>query len=191
MRLRIVGDLIACPGLEHEFSAVDQSVVAKGMSFSCMTPVPVIRDQTLRGRLRGCSRALGKELDFAFDLDRDVERKLGEAGGAAGVGARFGAEEVDDEIGEAVDHERLPVEAGRRVDRPQHAAPGRDAIEVAQRALEAAEDGKPRKPGRRVALLQADLASDFAKGRRRRSVGILRAVAGYVRVRSGVLRCAT
>ena len=84
-----------------------------------------------RAGLSPCrSQALGNELDFAFDLDRDVEGKLGETDGAAGVGARFGAEKLDDEIGEAVDHDGLPVEAGRRVDHSEHAPPGRDAVDL-------------------------------------------------------------
>ena len=94
------------------------------------------------------------------------------------VGADFGAVELEDEVGEAVDHARRVDEARRDVDHPERARPGADAVEVADRALQAAEDGEAGQPRRRVGLRGADLAPNLAERRRQRSVGIKRAVAG-------------
>jgi hypothetical protein len=62
---------------------------------------------------------------------------------------RGGSPQLEDQVRESVDHARLPVEPRRRVHHAEHANPIRDAIEVAERTLEAAED---REPVRRAAV---------------------------------------
>ena len=54
--------------------------------------------------------------------------------------ADIGAVELEDQVGEAVDDERLAVEARCGVDHAEDPAPARDAIEIADGPLQAAED---------------------------------------------------
>jgi len=48
------------------------------------------------------------------------------------VGSGLGAEQVEDEVGEAVEDGRLAVEAGGGVHHAEHALPVDDAVEVAE-----------------------------------------------------------
>src|SRR6185312_12697872 len=118
------------------------------------------------------------ELDFAFNLHRDIEGKLGKAHGTATVGTHLRAVELQDEVGESVDDIRLLVEAGRRIDHAEHARPGRYAVKVAKRTLEAAEDGERNKPGGNVPLFERDFAPELAEWFRKGAIRILWSVAG-------------
>jgi hypothetical protein len=60
-------------------------------------------------------------------------------------------EHREDQVGEAVDHRGMPIESRRTVHHAEDAHPARDAIEVAELALQAAEDREP------------DLARDFGR----------------------------
>src|SRR6185503_15711989 len=97
--------------------------------------------------------ALGVDLYDGFDLDRQIEWQLRHPDRAARVGAPVRPEQLEDQIGEAVDHERLLVESGCRVDHAEHARPGADSIEIAELALEVAEDRESHKSRRLVTLL--------------------------------------
>src|SRR5262245_46944953 len=87
--------------------------------------------------------ALHLQLDLGLDLHRDVEWQLGHADGTARMRACLRPPQLENQVGEAIDHRRLPVETGRRVDHAEHAMPLAHPIEVAERALQAAEDAQP------------------------------------------------
>src|SRR5262245_18860489 len=102
--------------------------------------VPARRSRAAWMASRGTGSAAamsGLDLYFGLDLDAEAEGEGGDADGGAGVAASLRAVEFDDEIREAVDHFRLAVELGRRVDHAEDPQPGGDAVEVAQFALEA------------------------------------------------------
>src|SRR5580698_7090556 len=119
-----------------------------------------------------------RDVDLSLDLDGDVEGKLGEADRAPAMAADVGAEELEDDVGEPVDDARLHVEAGRRVDHSEYARPCGDSIEIAERALQAAEDGERREASRSVALLDGQLAPELAQRLGEGSVRVLGSVAG-------------
>ena len=85
-------------------------------------------------------------------------------------------EHVEDQVGEAVDHVRLPGETRNRVDHPEHAGPGRDPVEVTQGTLQAAQHRECRQPSCFVRLLLADGVADLAERVGDRTVRSLRAV---------------
>jgi hypothetical protein len=114
------------------------------------------------------------DLDLAFDLDRNVERKLGEPDGAAGVSAGFRSIEFENDIGKPVDDAWLLLKARGGVDNAEDTAPGRDAVEVPQRALQAAEDGKRREPCGDIALFHRELSTELAQWPSQRPVRVLR-----------------
>src|SRR5690606_3881880 len=71
---------------------------------------------------------------------------LRHANRAAGVRPAFRAIELEDQLGAAVDHARLAVEALGRVHHAEDAHPRTHAVEIADRALEAAEHRERREP---------------------------------------------
>jgi len=86
-----------------------------------------------RARIASGAAAIARsaaDLDLRLDLDRNVERQLEQADRAARMRADVGAEELEQQLGTAVDHRRLAIEARRRVHHPEHARPGDDAIQV-------------------------------------------------------------
>src|SRR6185369_10632515 len=91
----------------------------------------------------------------------NVERKLRHPNRAPGVGPLVGTEDLDDEIGEAVDDGRLPIEAGRRIDHAEDADPCCDPVEAAELAPQACEDGQARQTRREIRLLLRHLAPHF------------------------------
>src|SRR5580693_4286936 len=90
---------------------------------------------------------------LGFDFHREAERELGHADGGAGVLAGVRAPEVEDEVGEAVDHGRGPGEPGGGVDHAEDAEPAGDPVQVAEGALQAGEDGEGGQAGGVVGLL--------------------------------------
>src|ERR1044071_5591742 len=136
------------------------------------TIVPAIRDAA--ARISSSDGSLG------LDLDRDPERQLGQPDRGARVLPRFRPVQLEDQVGESVDHGRLVDEAGRRVDHPEDAQPARHAVEVAELALERPEDRERRQPRGLVALFERYLGADLAQHGRERAVRQLRAVAGEV-----------
>jgi hypothetical protein len=92
--------------------------------------------------------------------------------------ADLGAEQFERQIGEAVDHVGRAIETRRRVHHAEDSRPGGDAVEVAERALQAAEDRQRGEARGVVGLFGADLAADLAERRRERSVGIERRMPG-------------
>jgi hypothetical protein len=54
--------------------------------------------------------------------------------------ALLGTIQLKDQVREAVDHVRLSIESGRRVDHAEDPQPRRHPVQVAQRAFEARED---------------------------------------------------
>ena len=103
------------------------------------------------------------KLDFAFDLDGNVERKLGQSDGTARVRSNAGSEHTQDQICEPVDDCGLTIESRRGVDHAEYPVPARDALQVAELALETAQDGKTGKAGGRIRLLHRDFGAHLAK----------------------------
>jgi len=97
------------------------------------------------------------------------------------VGPDLGAVEFEDQVREAVDHGRHAVEAGRGVDHAEHPHPGADAVEVAEGALQAAEDAERCQACRFIALLDAEFAPDLAQRQGESAVAGGRTVARYER----------
>jgi len=96
------------------------------------------------------------DLDLGLDLHRRAEGQLAEADRGAGVRPPLRPVELEDELGEAVDHGRELGEAGRRVHHAEDAAPGPHPLEVPQRALQAAQHAQGHLPGGAHPLLQAE-----------------------------------
>jgi hypothetical protein len=71
------------------------------------------------------------------------------------------AVEVEDQVGEAVDHPRLLGEAVDRVDIAVDLEPAGDDVEAAELTLDRAEDVQRRELRRRDGLLDRDLAADL------------------------------
>src|SRR5262245_4860389 len=90
--------------------------------------------------------------------------------------AALGPVEVQDQLGEAVDHARLLVEARRGIHHAEDARPRTHAVEIAERALEAAENRERREARGVLALLERDLAAYLAERPGEATVGILRPV---------------
>src|SRR6185369_16690615 len=111
--------------------------------------------------MTGASFSLHQDFYLAFDLHGYVERQFCHADRAARVSADLGSVEFEYEIGESVDHARLLVEAGSAIDHSKDSAPGRNAIEIAQRTLETAEDGQRCQPGGCVALLDCEFFAEL------------------------------
>jgi len=89
---------------------------------------------------------LAFQQDFALDLDRDAEGELAHADRRAGMRPALGAEDLDDQIGAAVDHRGHPIESGRGVHHSEHAHPAIDAIEARVTALQKGLAGVTGKP---------------------------------------------
>jgi hypothetical protein len=126
------------------------------------------------GRARGITRP---KLDLGFDLDRDAERQLGHADGTARMATPLGSEDLEDQIAEPVDHARLPVETRRRIHHAEDSRPARDALQVAERPLQAAENRQTREAGGPIGLFGRDLGANLAQRLGERAIGIGRTVA--------------
>ena len=100
---------------------------------------------------------------LGFDLHRNIERQPRHADGGARVGARVGAEHLQDQVGEAVDHRREPVEPGAGVDHAEYPQPRLDPVQVAQRLLQAGQDRQGGQPSGRVALFLGQIGADLAQ----------------------------
>jgi hypothetical protein len=86
----------------------------------------------------------GADGNLDLDLDGKVEGRPGHADGASGMTTAFRAEEREDELGEAVDDERMLVEAFGGVHHAECAEPGGDPVEFTKGWLEARENGGSR-----------------------------------------------
>ena len=97
-------------------------------------------------------------------------------------GGRPVAPELEHQVGEAVDHRRRLVEAGRALDQPERLDPTGHPVELAELRLQRGEDRERRQARRLVALLDRELARRpgpssaprcrrSAGGRRRRRAG--------------------
>ncbi|MCY1243158.1 hypothetical protein D9M72_561620 [compost metagenome] len=93
------------------------------------------------------------------------------------MGADVGAEEFEDQVGKPVDDRRLLLKARCRGHHAEHARPCGDAVQVAERALQAAEHREPGEARGGVALLDGQLGAELAERRGNAAVGIQRAVA--------------
>jgi hypothetical protein len=94
------------------------------------------------------------------------------------VAADVRPEHCEDQVGEAVDHRRVPVESLRAVDHAEDPQPTRDAVQVAKLALQAAENRESDLARDLVCLLERHLRADLAERTRERAVRVLRRVAG-------------
>lgn len=131
-----------------------------------------------QGASPGLRMPVPDEFRFGFNLHWNIEGQLGHTDSAATVGTFVRPVEFKDEVREPIDDIWLLVETRRRIDHAEYSRPGRDAIKVAKRALETAENRQRSESGGDVALLGRDLAPEFAKWCRKRAIGILRPVAG-------------
>src|SRR5664279_6134969 len=78
--------------------------------------------------------------DLRLDLDGNAEGQLGHAHRRACVLSTLRAVQLHDQVGEAIDDRGLLFETGRGIDHSEDPDPRRYPVEVAQLALEAAED---------------------------------------------------
>src|SRR5215831_19363569 len=97
--------------------------------------------------------ASAAERYLGFDFHRYAEGELGHSDGRPRVPAALRPVQLDDQLGEAVDDGGLIPEAGRRVHHAEHAQPSRYAVEIAELALQAAENRKPRETRAELRLL--------------------------------------
>src|SRR5205085_3000497 len=98
----------------------------------------------------------------------------GDADRAPCAEAALLAVDLDDEVGEAVHDLRLVAEAGRRPDEPEHLHPAVDRVERAELVEDAPQRVEPRRPRRRVALLDGRVLADAAAGPDRPDPGDVR-----------------
>jgi threonine dehydratase len=85
--------------------------------------------------------------DLGFYLDRKAQGQFRDADRGPGVGTRLRAPQVQDEVGEAVDHRRRPGEPGCHVHHPEHAQPAGDPVQVPQGTMQARQHRQGRQPG--------------------------------------------
>src|SRR5690348_13997685 len=132
----------------------------RGFSRLCPGPAPnpssEIEKPATRTRVMTPSTACDHDRSGLPDLHRNAERQFGHADGAARVRAGLLAPQLQDQVGEAVDHRRLPDETRRGVDHAERAYPVRDAIQVAELPLQAAEHGQRGEPRGFVTLLHRE-----------------------------------
>jgi hypothetical protein len=93
--------------------------------------------------------------------------------------------QLQDQVGEAVDHVGGLRVARVGVDHAVDHQPRGHPIQIAERALEAAQDRQGGGTGGLLRGLQRDLAGDLAEGPAERSVGRQRAMAGHERSATG------
>src|SRR5512134_1784200 len=99
-----------------------------------------------------------------LDLDRHAERQLRHAHGAAGVLPAVRPPELEDQVGEAIDHRGLAVKAGRSVHHAEGAHPAIDTVEIAELPLETGEDRERSAPRRRIAWSRVTSAPILPNG---------------------------
>jgi hypothetical protein len=79
-------------------------------------------------------------------------------------------------IGKSVDHQREAVEARCRIDHAEDPQPSRDAIEICQLPLQAAQNGERCVAGGIVSLLLRDLRANLAQRLGDGAIGLQRDV---------------
>ena len=147
-----------------------------------MPNVPVERRAAGRNEQRSHSAAAGtsartpgwassrKQFNFTLELHRDVEGELCHPYRTSSVGALVRAEDLDDEVGEAIDDRGLLVEARGRVDHSENACPRSNSIQVAELTLQAAEYRQRSQSCRGIGLFQRYVAPDLAERLRKRAI---------------------
>jgi len=65
--------------------------------------------------------------------------------------------QLDDQIGESIDHAWLLIESRRRVDHAKNLSQGGDPIQIAQFALQTGKDGQATRRAATASLLERDL----------------------------------
>src|SRR5687768_1937847 len=103
----------------------------------------------------------GVDLEDHLDFDGDVEGELEHADGGAGVAAAF-AEEVDQQLGGAVDDLRLVVKAGGAVDEAEQLDDAADAVEIAESVLDGSQGVEHDELGGGAALLDIEVLAELA-----------------------------
>src|SRR5262249_46108845 len=109
--------------------------------------------------------------------DGNPKREFGHAHSRANVLAGLWPVELQDQIREAIDDDRLLAESRRRIDHPEYTKPGGHAIQVTELTLKTSKHGERSEPGRRIGSLRCDVTPDLAKRCREASVRLLRSVA--------------
>src|SRR5262249_29576841 len=121
------------------------------------------------GRIPTCrsraDRSALLHLEDHLDLDGDAAGQLGHPHRRARV-ATLLAEDLDHEIGEAVDDLGLLAEALGRVDHAQHLDDALDLVEAAQHGARRAEEIDAHLARDLVAILRGEIAPDLAARRR-------------------------
>src|SRR5215475_12174856 len=125
---------------------------------------------------RRADRSALLHLEDHLDLDGDAARQFGHPHRRARVPALL-AEDLDHEIGEAVDDLGLLAEALGRVDHAQHLDDALDLVEAAQHGARRAEEVDTDLAGDLVAILRGEIAPDLA-ARGRLAIDAARAMAG-------------
>src|SRR5208283_5855471 len=97
------------------------------------------------------------------------------------MAAGFGSVELQDQVRKAVDHCGLLRKSRRGSNHPENAQPRSHAVEVAQSALETAQNRERREASGVIALLDLEFAPKLAQGWCDAPVGVLRPVSRYQR----------
>src|SRR5262245_29372824 len=106
--------------------------------------------------------ARGPDCDDRFDLDCHPGRKRGDADRRPRVSS-LRPEELDKEVGRAVDHLRLVLESRRARDEADHLDDLLDAVEPSELLLECAQDVQRAELRGQVAVLDGDVLADVAE----------------------------
>jgi hypothetical protein len=85
-------------------------------------------------------QGLSCQLYFSLNFRRDIEGKIRQADGPTAVGADFPSKQFQNQIGKAIDDAGLLLEAGSGIHHAENFNPGGDAVEIAESAVQAAED---------------------------------------------------
>src|SRR5262249_36644761 len=160
----------------RKISAGAWSTLSRTSGVRRTVPARRSRAAWMVSRETGNAGMSGLDLHFGLDLHAEAEGKGGNADGGAGMAAPLRAVQLDDEIGETVDHLRLAVELGRGVDHAEDPQPGGDAVEVAQLARDAAKQGERGRARRLVGLLDGAFRPSLSERPADRTIRTLRPV---------------
>src|SRR5436190_22847264 len=101
------------------------------------------------------------------------------------MSAPIGSVEVEDQIGAAIDDRRQIRETRRCVHHAENAQPCGDAIQIAERTLQTAEDCQRCEPRGRIRLFDREIDAYFTKWSRHATIGAERSMPGDVCAISG------
>src|SRR4029450_10163987 len=91
--------------------------------------------------------------DLGLDLDREIKWKTRDADRGPRMAASLGTIQFQNQISEAIDHQRILVEPVPGIHHAEDPQPADDSVEISEFRLQARQDRERREPGRLISLL--------------------------------------